>query len=110
MHPVGIETRYLNGGSYAEPAAIGDLTVSHTVLVLTPSGDGFCAIALPANAQVGDLIEVHLTDFIEGLQFHCPEGEAFPFNRQFLHLEWYGGALLRKIDRTLWGFIKSVNY
>jgi hypothetical protein len=110
MHPVGTETRYLNAGSGATPAAVGDLLVSHTVLVVTPSGDGFCAIALPANAQVGDAIEVHLTDYIEYLQFHCPEGEAFPINRQFLQLDWYGGALLRKTDASRWGFIKSVNY
>jgi hypothetical protein len=110
MHPVGTEIRHLSAGSSATPAAIGDLTVNHTVLVVTPSGDGFCAIALPANAQVGDLIEVHLTEYIEYLQFHCPEGEAFPLNKQFLQLDWFGGALLRKIDDPRWGFIKSVNY
>jgi hypothetical protein len=110
MHPVGTEIRHLSAGSGATPAAIGELSVSHTVLVVTPSGDGYCAIALPANALVGDLIEVHLTDFIEYLQFHCPEGEAFPINQQFLRLDYYGGAFLRKIADGRWGFIKSVNY
>jgi hypothetical protein len=110
MHPVGTETRYLNAGSNTEPASVGDLIVSHTVLVVIPSGDGYCAVALPTNAEIGDLIEVHLTNYIEFLQFHCPPGEAFPINKPFLQLDWFGGALLRKIDVDRWGFIKSVNY
>jgi hypothetical protein len=48
MHPVGTETRYLNAGSNTEPASVGDLTLSHTVLVVIPSGDGYCAVA-PAD-------------------------------------------------------------
>lgn len=109
MHPVGTEIRRIGAGSSAAPTDVGDLTVSHTVLIIDPSGDGFCAIALPANADIGDAIEVHPTAYIEYLQFHCPTGEAFPINKQFLQLDCYGGALLRKVDDAIWGFIKSVN-